>query len=431
MMRYIIATAFILTLLGTTAGYAQEISQTDSLQEQATVSAEPFDVEAAKQNYIDSLTPEQQAKSDAYFEGGYWLTLWNLLYGLAVAWLFMSKGISQKLKQIVSKVKNVNLQNFIYVAMYFVVAYVLSFPMTYYQGFFREHQYDLSNLSFGGWIGEEMTGLILGTVIGGLLVMGLYSAMRKLKDSWWKWAGGLSFIVLFILLFVGPVFISPLFNTYTSLSDESIKEQILSMARANSVPVDNVYQFDASKQSDRISANVSGVGSTIRISLNDNLLNRCTPEEVKAVMGHELGHYVLNHVYEGLVYFTLIIFIGFAFVNWSFQKVLKKWGDLWPAKDISDIAGFPVFVALFSVYFFFAQPVINSIVRTNEMEADVFGLNAAGEPDGFASVAMKLSEYRKINPGYWEEILLFDHPSGHTRVHTSMKWKAEHLSDQK
>ncbi|MBK7650335.1 MAG: M48 family metalloprotease [Flammeovirgaceae bacterium] len=99
-----------------------------------------------------------------------------------------------------------------------------------------------------------------------------------------------------------------------------MREAILSMARANSVPADNVYEFDASKQSDRISANVSGIGSTIRVSLNDNLLNRCTPEEVKAVMGHELGHYVLNHGPEDLIYFSLIIIIGFAFVNWSFQN---------------------------------------------------------------------------------------------------------------
>ncbi|MGE0588310.1 MAG: M48 family metallopeptidase [Cyclobacteriaceae bacterium] len=418
----------LLVLLASEMGFAQ-VQDTTAVEAriEPEVTAEDFDPYEATEAYLNTMTAEQKAKSDSYFEGGYWLILWDLLYGLAVAWIFMSKGLSQHLKSIATKAKSINVQNFIYVALYFIAAYVLSYPLNIYENFFREHQYDLSNLTFGGWMAEEFKGLLISIILGSLLTVGIYSAIRRLKDNWWKWAGGFSFVILFFLILIAPVFISPLFNTYTPLTDEKVKESILSMARANSVPVDNVYQFDASKQSDRISANVSGIGNTIRISLNDNLLNRCTPEEVKAVMGHELGHYVLNHVYEGLVYFTVIIFIGFGFVHWSFKKVVGRLGANWSSKEISDIATFPLFVALFSVYFVLARPAINSIVRTNEQEADVFGLNASREPDGFASVAMKLSEYRKINPGPIEEILLFDHPSGRTRVLTAMKWKAENL----
>ncbi|MFZ1808569.1 MAG: M48 family metallopeptidase [Cyclobacteriaceae bacterium] len=391
---------------------------------------ESFNVETATQAYIDTLTPEQKEKSDSYFEGGYWLSLWGLLYGLVVAWLFLSKGISSKINAVASKVKNVNLKNAVYLLLYFLVAYVLSFPLNFYENFYREHQYDLSNLTFGAWMGEEMTGMIIMMIFGSILMVGLYMAMRKVKEKWWLWGGFITFFFLVLILFISPIFISPLFNEYKSLKEGSIRNEILSMARANSVPANNVYQFDASKQSDRISANVSGIGSTIRISLNDNLLNRCTPEEVKAVMGHELGHYVLNHGPEDLIYFSIIFIIGFAFVNWLFQKAINKWGDKWNIKDISDVAGFPLFVALFSIYLFLATPFLNSVIRSAEMEADVFGLNAAREPDGFASVAMKLSEYRKISPGYWEEIIFFDHPSGRTRVHTAMKWKAENLDTQ-
>ncbi len=423
--RFIFPLLFL--LLNATAGLAQDTLHLDARISQAQV-ALAFDPHVATEEYINSLTEEQKEKSDSYFEGGYWLSLWTLLYGIGVAWIFLAKGLSQRIKAVASRVKNVNLQNLVYFWIYCITAYLFSFPLTVYKDFYREHQYNLSNLTFTGWFKEEMIGLLLLVFIGGLLMMGIYSAMRRLKQDWWKWAGGFTFFVMIIIFFIGPIFISPLFNRYEPLSDETVKESILSMARANSVPVDNVYQFDASKQSTRISANVSGIGSTIRISLNDNLLNRCTPAEVKAVMGHELGHYVLNHAYEGLIYFTIIIFIGFGFVHWSFHKAISRWGAEWQVKEISEITGFPLFVALFSIYFFLAQPAINSIVRTNEMEADVFGLNAAQEPDGFASVAMKLSEYRKINPGYWEEMLLFDHPSGHTRVLTAMKWKAEHLS---
>ncbi|GAB1446196.1 MAG: M48 family metallopeptidase [Cyclobacteriaceae bacterium] len=401
--------------------------QSDSIA-QASSQVISFDVEKETQKYIDTLTPAQKEKSDSYFEGGYWLLLWSLLYGIAVAWIFLTKGLSIRIKSIASKVKNINLQNAIYFMLYFIAAYILSFPLNYYKNFYREHQYDLSNLSIGAWMGEEMIGLILMTIFGSIILAILYMIMRKVKEKWWIWGGLVTFCFLVFIMFIGPVFISPLFNDYKSLEEGPVRESILSMARANSVPADNVYQFDASKQSDRISANVSGIGSTIRVSLNDNLLNRCTPEEIKAVMGHELGHYVLNHGPENLIYFSLIIIIGFAFVHWSFQKTVIKWGDNWKLKDISDVAGFPLFVILFAVYLFLATPFLNSIIRSAEMESDVFGLNAAHEPDGFASVAMKLSEYRKINPGYWEEIIFFDHPSGHTRVHTAMKWKAENLN---
>lgn len=417
----------LLVLTFGVSGFAQEQSPDSTTLSQRIVQVEKFNPYEATQKYLDTLTPEQKAKSDAYFEGGYWLSLWSLVYGIAVAWIFLSKGLSNRIKRIATKVNNVNIQNLIYLALYFVAAYILTFPYSYYKDFYREHQYDLSNLSFGGWMKEEMIALVLTILLGSVVIMLIYMAMRKLKENWWVWAGFITFIFLILILFIGPVFISPLFNEYKPLEDENVKEQILSMARANSVPADNVYQFDASKQTDRISANVSGIGSTIRVSLNDNLLKRCTPEEVKAVMGHELGHYVLNHGYEDLIYLGLILFIGFAFVNWSFHKAMKRWGTNWGVGHISDINGFPLFVVLFSVYLFFAQPFINSVIRSAEMEADVFGLNASREPDGFASVAMKLSEYRKIDPGYWEEIIFFDHPSGHTRVLTSMKWKAENL----
>lgn len=403
--------------------------QTDSTLVESTVIIEPFDPIKATQAYLDTMTPEQKEKSDSYFEGGYWLSLWGFLYGLVVAWIFLSKGLSKKIHDLASKASNVNLKNAIYLVLYFGVAYVLSFPLNYYENFYREHQYDLSNLTFGGWMKEEIIGLILLMLFGTILMMVLYMAMRKVKEKWWIWGGGITFVFLFIILFIGPVFISPLFNEYKSLAEGPVREEILSMARANSVPADNVYQFDASKQSNRISANVSGIGSTIRVSLNDNLLNRCTPEEVKAVMGHELGHYVLNHGPEDLIYISLIFIAGFAFVHWSFSKCINRWGANWKINDISDVAGFPLFVALFSIYMFLATPFLNSVIRSAEMEADVFGLNAAREPDGFAAVSMKLSEYRKINPGYWEEIIFFDHPSGHTRVLTAMKWKAENLKN--
>jgi STE24 endopeptidase len=201
------------------------------------------------------------------------------------------------------------------------------------------------------------------------------------------------------------------------------------MARAQGVAAEDVFVFDASRQTKRVSANVSGFAHTLRISLNDNLLNRSSLAEIEAVMGHEIGHYVLNHVYKGLLFFGVVIVAGFAFLKWSFQAVAARKGALWGIRDAADPAGLPLALILLSAYFFVLTPGLNSWIRMEEAEADLFGINASGQPDGEALVDLKLGEYRKLDPGPLEEILFFDHPSGRNRILMAMRWKAEHLRE--
>jgi STE24 endopeptidase len=231
---------------------------------------------------------------------------------------------------------------------------------------------------------------------------------------------------LVFVAMIGPVYIAPLFNTYQPVGDPAIREPVLRLARANGIDADQVWQMDASRQTTRISANVSGMLGTERITLNDNLLMRTSREGVLAVMGHEIGHYVLNHTYELLVSFGLLIVIGFAAIAVAFPALAARHAGRWQIRGVDDPAGLPLIVLLFGVYFFLITPLTNSIIRSNEYEADVFGLNAARQPEGFAEAALLLGEYRKLHPGRLEEILFFDHPSGYTRISTAMRWKAEH-----
>jgi STE24 endopeptidase len=199
------------------------------------------------------------------------------------------------------------------------------------------------------------------------------------------------------------------------------------MARANGIPATDVYEFDASRQSNRVSANVSGLANTLRISLNDNLLKRCTLPEIETTMGHEMGHYVLNHEYKGLVMIGVVVVIGFAFLNWGVAFALARWSEQWGVREITDVAVLPLAMIVFSGYLFLMTPVTNTITRTMEFEADMYGLNAARQPDGEANVDMLLGEYRKLDPGPVEEFVFYDHPSGRTRITAAMRWKAEHL----
>jgi STE24 endopeptidase len=390
-----------------------------------------FDPAAATLKYLNTLTAAQKAKSDAYFEGGYWLILWGFLYSLGIAFVFLRLGLSKWIKSIATKVNNANLQNLIYGILYFLFAFLLALPLSIYTDYFREHQYGLSNLTFPAWIIEQLKGLGIELILGSILLVILYIAIRRTGQRWWVWGTGIVVLFTALIAFIAPVFLAPVFNQYKPLADGPLRTQILSMARANNIPADNVYEFDASKQSDKISANVSGFASTTRISLNDNLLKRCTPAEIKAVMGHEMGHYVMNHVYKEIMMIAILMFLTFAIANWAFHKIVNRWGTQLSITGITDIAGLPLLVVIFTTLSFISTPLNNSMTRSQEIEADMFGLNAAREPDGFAAVAMKLSEYRKINPGHWEEIFFFDHPSGRVRVSTAMRWKAENLNDKK
>jgi STE24 endopeptidase len=278
------------------------------------------------------------------------------------------------------------------------------------------------NQAFGPWMRDQVVTLAVSAVLGAILMVPLFGIIRYLGKNWWVWGATLTIAFNAFVSLIAPVYIAPLFNKYTLLEDTRIKEPILSMARANGIPATGVYEFDASRQSDRVSANVSGFAGTLRISLNDNLLKRCTLPEIETTMGHEMGHYVLNHIYKGLVMYGVLIVIGFAFLSWGINFSLARWGEKWDIREITDVAVLPLAGILLSLYFFLATPVTNTISRTMEYEADMYGLNTAQQPDGEANVDLLLGEYRKLDPGPLEEFVFFDHPSGRTRITAAMRW---------
>jgi STE24 endopeptidase len=289
--------------------------------------------------------------------------------------------------------------------------------------------YGLSNQSFWQWLGDFGIGFALTFAASVLLLPLLYGAIRAARESWWLWGAGLMIAFDILVAVIWPVFIAPLFNHYSPLPESPLKAEILSLARANDVPAANVWLVDASRQSNRVSANVSGFLGTTRISLNDNLLKQGSRDEVLSVMGHEMGHYVMGHVTRGILMDALVILIGFAFLNWGYLWAIELFGGQWQVRKVADVAGLPLLAAMGTLYLFLATPVTNSISRTIEYQADIFGLNAVRKPDAFATVILKLSTYRKLEPGKWEEAIFYDHPSGRTRIESAMRWKKEHIAD--
>jgi len=407
---------------------APRVFAQDAAQQPAA--AAHFDADAATEAYIAQLSPEARAKSDRYFEGGYWLLFWDFVAGLIVAWLFLGTGLSVKIRNWAERATRARfLQSSLYALAYIAISSLVLLPWSAYEGYFREHKYGMSNHTPATWLIDQAKGLGIGLVFGTLTIAAVYAVVRKAPRTWWLWG---SLVVMAFATFgaaIAPVYLEPVFNKFTPLPDSPLKQRILSMARAQEIPAQDVYEFDASRQTKRMSAHVSGLFGTTQISMNDNLMNRGSDEEILAVLGHEMGHYVLNHVTKGLTFIGLIIVAGFAFLRFSFEKVRSGYGVGWGIRDVGDVAGLPLLIALFSVFSLVLTPVNNTITRTMEAEADNYGLNASRQPDGFAQAALHLSEYRKMTPGPIEESLFYDHPSGWNRIHRAMVWKAEHIAD--
>ncbi len=388
----------------------------------------PFDPELATRAYMATLNGAARAKSDAYFEGGYWLILWGMAITVASNLLILQAGWAARLSAWATRMAGGRkwLGSLMFVLPFLLIGTLLTLPWTLYTDYFREHQYGMSNQDLAQWSGDFAKNVAISTIIGGLLFTGVLAAVRKAPKSWWAWGTGITIAGLVVIVALGPVFIEPLFNKYTPMPVSPLQQQVLSMARANGVPATNVYVVDASRQTKRISANVAGLFGTTRIALNDNLLKQ-PADEVRSVLGHEIGHYALGHITSGLVQMSILLATMFFLTSRLVPWALARWGDRWGVHSIVDPAMLPVALIIVGVLGFLLTPVFNTITRTQEMQADRFGLNAARAPDAFAATAMKLSQYRKIEPTPFEEFVFFDHPSGHTRVLTAMQWKAEHL----
>jgi STE24 endopeptidase len=416
------------TTAGSTSNNANEMPSVTSVPAAAQPS-DHFNVEAATEAYLAQIPAAAKARSDAYFEGGYWLILWDFLYGVVIALLLLNLRWSARMRDFAERISRFKpLQTFVYWVEFLLVTTVLGFPLTVYEGYIRERQYGLATQTFGPWMIDQFKGLLLNVVLFGIIVVSLFWVVQRLPKTWWIWGAGVATAFMIFVVMIVPVFIVPIFNKVTRLDDPRVTQPILRMAHANGIPANDVYEVDASKQTTRMSANVSGFGKTMRITLNDNLLRRGSPEEIQSIMGHEMGHYVLNHIPKDMLFFGVVIVVAFAFLRWSLAWSLARWGEKWQIRGVGDPAVLPLVVLVTSIFFFVLTPFLNTHIRTSEQEADMYGINASRQPDGFAQAAIHLGEYRKMKPGPVEEWFFFDHPSGYTRIHNAMQWKAENLS---
>lgn len=394
--------------------------------DKARAASQIQDPEAATRAYLDSVSAERRAQTKSYASGNYVLQIVGFVVGGALMILLIGLGISVRFRNLARRITRIRaLQSALYWIQFFVAITVIQFPLTLYASYVREKHYGLLTQSLGGFLADQAKGILIGCIVGSILVMIVYGVVRRAPRLWWAWLSGVLIGFLILVIAVSPVLISPMFNKFTPIENAELRDRILTMAHDHGIAADEVYQMDASKRTDRVSAYVNGMLGTMRIVMFDTTLKRCTPEEIQMIMGHEMGHYVLNHVWKSVGFFGLLIVVGFLFVRWGFARVLRRWPNT-RIEGVADVAGLPLLWLLFSVIAFVATPVVNSYIRWQEDQADDFGLDASRQPDAAATTFLKLGEYRDLEPGPVIELLFFDHPSGTSRIHNAMQWKRAH-----
>jgi STE24 endopeptidase len=379
-----------------------------------------FDPQAATTAYIDSLGVDALAKAAAYTAGNHWLLLWGLVVAAAVTWVVVRSGLLDRIARRLGR-RGPNLRAFIVSAVFFVVSSFLYLPWTFYSEWWRERSYGRTSQPLGDFAGQELISVLILAVLGGLFFVGVYALIRRAGRRWWLWSGAFTAVALAAFLLAAPVFIEPIFNDYKPVPAGEVRDALVGMAAEAGVPTDRIFVYDGSRQSNNFTANVSGVAGSARVAISDVAFKGASLDEVKAVTGHEIGHYVLRHTRQLVILLSLLAIVFFFLADRLFPRFARAFGS---SATLSDPTGLPVLLFMATLFGLLAQPVINFESRQAETAADRYSLETVGLPDALASALVKTAEYRNPRPQPLQEWLFYTHPSVERRVRTAMEWKA-------
>jgi STE24 endopeptidase len=390
-----------------------------------------FDPAAATAAYLAQLPPEAHAKATAYTQGGHWLLLWGFLVSLLTAFLIVRSGVLVSLRRRLERRRPRPLVVSLLVGVvYLLIDTVLSLPWSVYASWWRQKQYGLTSQAFTGWLGETAISALISAVIFGLFLVALYTLIRKAPRTWWLWSGGLTAASILALMVLSPVYIEPIFNHYTPAPAGPVRDEVVSMAKANGIPADKIFVYDGSKQSNAYTANVSGLFGSARVAMSDTMFKQGADlAEVRGVVGHEMGHYAHNHALWIAVVMSLLAIVAFWLVDRLFNPVAALMGGD-TIRALADPAGLPILSVILAVLSLLGTPVISGLSRIAESDADHYSLTHFNEPDGLSKALVKTIEYRAATPSWIEEALFYDHPAVGRRIRNAMDWKAAHPKTQ-
>jgi STE24 endopeptidase len=393
---------------------SQASSMSDSLKGTAS---QTMPTELEKKERLEKAIRYQRAKDVHYFvDQGYTILL-------LVLFLFL--GISAFLRRQIEKFTR---KRFWVVAFYtllfLIVAFVAGFPSSYY-GFTLEQKYGLSNQNFFQWLGEQLKGLLVLAIIALIAVEGVYLALKKVPRTWWIYVSVVFVIFTVVFVNLAPVLIMPLFNKYTPLPSGELRDKLINLSQKAQVKVEDIFTMDMSKQTKEANAMFTGLGSTKRIVLGDNLTSEFTPDEIEVVIAHEMGHNLLHHIWKFIALSSIMTGIGFLIIHLSSGKIISRFRSRLRIENMADVAGLPLMLLIFAIYGLVTMPVGPTFSRHMERQADQFALDITHHKEAFVSAMNKLAyiNLSDPNPSPIIEFLLYDHPPISKRIKFAQEYE--------
>src|SRR6266480_521905 len=371
------------------------------------------------------LLPPDSAEARRYNRIRRWLGIAEFALSLALLVVLVITGWTGWLRDLAYQgaFQSYALAVFLYTVMLVVIGKILGLGMDYYS-FRLEHRYQLSNQKLRGWIWDEVKGLLVSAVLAAALVELLYFIIRQFSQHWWilAWLGFLGVVVLLAQL--APVVLFPIFYKFEPLQDEDLKLRLVRLGERAGTRVRGVYKWRLSEKSKKANAAPTGLGNTRRIILADTPLDTYSPDEVEAVLAHELGHHVHKHIVKSIGVQAGVTLIGFAAANWALHYAVDRWHKF-PA--LYDFANLPLIVLIFAILSFLLMPALNAFSRLNERQADRYAFENIASVAPFISSMNKLAEQNlaERTPSRWVEWWFHSHPAIARRVAAAESWEKQ------
>lgn len=374
--------ALLLTLLAMTAAGVR-----------AQAPADPAPAQAAASTHERVAVPEPTEQALSYYRSGN--VLWAVTSGwdLLVPSLILFTGLSARIRNWAQRRTT---RWFLVLALYFIaftaILFVVDLPLSYYTGYVRQHAYGLSNQTLGKWARDEVTSLLVGIVGGVLFIWVPYLMLRKSPRRWWLYTGVLAIPFIVLVSLVQPIWIDPLFNRFGPMQDKALEADILRLAERAGIEGSRVFEVAKSEDTNAVNAYVAGFGATKRIVLWDTILAKLNREQLLVVMGHEMGHYVLGHVWKLILILSTLIMAALYAVHWSAGWLITKYRERFGFSELSDVASLPLIIVLFSIASFVVTPAALAVQRHFEHEADRFGLEITRDNYAAATAFVTLQQ---------------------------------------
>jgi Zn-dependent protease with chaperone function len=363
--------------------------------------------------------PEPSAKALEYYESGNVLWWISLEWQMVILCLFLFTGLSSWLGHLAGRIGRKWFFTFvIYFLIFSILNYLLYFPLRYFQGFVRPHSYGLSDQAFSKWLGDSLKGLLVSLVLSVLFLWIPYLLMKKSPKRWWLYTGILTVPFICFLVLIEPIWVEPLFNDFGEMKNKQLEAKILALADRAGIEGARVFEVNKSTDTKTVNAYVTGLGSTKRIVLWDTLLNKLDEKEVLFVMGHEMGHYVLNHVLQGVLFAVAVVFVGLYLIHRITGTIISRCQNRLGFDRLDDVASWPLILLVGNLLYLLAAPGVMAFSRHLEHEADRFGLEITQDNHSAGMSFVKLLDANLGNPrpGWLYKVWHSSHPNAAERI---------------